>query len=242
MTTTGNMKLFQPAAADFVDVNRDVNTQLIQIDTFCYPLLNYRYSLLDWASMPPGLNQAEKRFSAWDSSIRTWEQGSSSPDPSIILWLESQSIGAAQDEEAVGWTLLDPALMIAPYISSPTFPVYYRFTASNPQSPEGRFQFRGRVQNATGFAAIPARTTVAIMNMPVNCALLGANTDALQISCGRGGLPTADQYQYNRLYVDGSNVMQAARIPCGNNAATQTAGDANNYYQLDGFVVRGVRF
>lgn len=239
MTTTPNLGLYLPQSSDFVDVNRDVNNQLKLIDQYCYPLLNYQISNLDWFSMPMGSNTAEKRFSLWDSSIRTWEKGFTGEPAGISPWLVSESVGADPSVDGVGWTRIDPAFCISPYVFAPGFPGYYRFTASYPGSTEGKFQFKGRMSNTSGFSAIPALSSVGLLNLPIDS---NSNT-AQQLYCGVGGLVDSDHYQYARMTVSTSaNTLTAVRVPCGGAAATQTAGNVNNYFILDGLIVSGTVF
>lgn len=238
MTTTPNIGLYLPQSSDFVDVNRDVNNQLNLIDKYCYPLLTYQTNSLDWFTMPLGNNTGEKRFSLWDNSIRTWQKGSTGQPAGVSPWYVSESAGDNPEIPGDGWTAIDPAFCISPYVFVTGFPGYYRFTASYPGSTEGKFQFKGRMSNTSSFAVITSRTSTALMNLPIS----SSRPTSQQLYCGPGGLVDSDHYQYAKMSVDASNVLNAVRVPCGGNAATQTAANTGNYFILDGLTVDGVAF
>jgi hypothetical protein len=226
--TTGRLQLFKPQPGDFVDVNADVVAQLTAVDTIIYPNVNYRAANQDWGTLAPPVQRSEKRFNLWDSSCRV-------ADSSVIFPPGSSPWQAAESSQE-GWILVDPAFFVAPYVPVATDPVYYRYCQSYPGSAESIFMFKGRISNTTGFAIIPSLTAISLMNVP-----MVPNVDTVQQTpCGRGGLLNNDYFQYTRVsYTTASGTITGMRVPCAGNAATQTAGNTNNYLSLDGFTLRG---
>lgn len=229
--TSGNLKLFKPQASDFVDVNADVNNQMSKIDAFCYPLLNYRLTSLAWTAVPADAVLNAKRFSTWDNSIRVQIPGSTPGTYISNGWSEGNGSQSP-------WTLLNPALFVAPWVADPNAPVYYRtvnmydgFPTSGPLY----LEFKGRVINTTGYLAIAALTNNKIFFSPLG----SSRSFVSQIPCGRGGLSNTDYYAYNRIaFATADGSISAARFPCGGLASAQTNGDVTNTYVLDGFKVR----
>lgn len=231
--TSGNLKLFKPQANpagedDYVDVIADIQQQMLRVDNYCWPYLRYRANSSNWTSQPMETVPAARRYSDWNCSPRAYS-------PVNGQWNLTMA-------EQNAWIPVDPGVFVAPYTPHPTNPVFYRFAYLFNQfqgaGSQIHIMFRGKIVNAgVSFATLPLAVNTSLISL---AGLPTPDQDTRQIiRCGRGGLANTDQFQYNRISVlNADSHLYGNRIPCGGAAGTQTAGNTENYYEVDGFSFR----
>lgn len=242
-TYSSNYKLYLPGDADFVDVTADVSNNMSIIDEAVYEACALKINDLPFSSQSaPTYRLNQHVYSTWNGGIRVYDNKANNDTYATSHWQTTHA-------EPVEWTSMTP-LLNKGWSELPGFKCYYRLykedVAPGSSPSYEHVEFMGRLMLGTNYSAIAQNTEYQICDYLPGMFLTQVPAAAFgswqRVTMGNS--PSSSTI-YNSGYVE-----QAPTLVNGNGtysfalsfyrkagtsgAATQTAGNTENYICLDG--------